>query len=391
MGGMTLAELGKRAKVSQATVSRVLANNPIVSRQIRERVLEAAHACGYVPRPPRAPRQSRINACSVEVVLHRHSPVERIALQHGQMIIDPPMRASPDGMLSESNRLSNGFHRHIAEGIMEELGRQSGKAVMRVNEDLLEPAFLHDMERSEARGVILLGEYSPSLGAFVEQCRHPLVLVDLLVDGWPDMVTIDNRRGMEAVVRCLVTLGHRDIGYVGGPINPSFADRRRMFLEQMREAGLTVRPEWCCPIGEPITLTAETVAPLLQSRHRPTVLVCANDCAAFGVMRAAKACGLTIPRDVSVVGFDDTDLAPLVNPSLTTVHVPLAQLGRTAVRLLLTQQEAWPHPSNGGTETRVRPHLVVRQSTAAPGHRRKMSRKRGVLLRCRSMGRMPSW
>jgi len=362
----TLAQLCSRAGCSQATASRVLNGTTFVSPDVRERVLCATRELGYVPkcarRTPRAPAPA--GQPVVDIVFHRHTPAERLAFQDGHLTVEPPSDVPLDALLTEGRRLSDAFYRHIIDGAVEELGRHGCKAVLQANKDLKAPTMLADLNRPDQRGVLLVGEYSPDLELFVRQLRQPLALVDLMCDGWPDVVTIDNRGGMQAVVQHLAELGHRHVGYVGGASNPSLVERRTMFLWHAQEAGLTVRPEWCCACSEQIADAAARVLPMLHRKRRPTALVCCNDCAAFGVLRAAEACGLAVPRQLSVVGFDDVDPAALVTPALTTVHVPMVQLGRVAVRLLLTQEAAWPHPANGGCEARVRTHLVVRGTTA---------------------------
>lgn len=362
----TLAQLCSRAGCSQATASRVLNGTTFVSPDVRERVLCATHELGYVPKRARRPQAIPALAGQpvVDIVFHRHTPVERLAFQDGRLTVAPPADVPRDALLAEDRRLSDAFYRHIIDGAVEELGRHGCKAALQANKDLRAPPFLAELNRPDQRGVLLVGEYSPDLDAFVRQFRQPLALVDLMCGSWPDVVTIDNRGGMQAVVQHLAELGHRHVGYVGGLSNPSLVERRNVFLWHAREAGLTVRPEWCCACSEQIAGAVASVQPMLRSSRRPTALVCCNDCAAFGVLRAAEACGLAVPRQLSVVGFDDVDPAALVTPALTTVHVPMIQMGRVGVRLLLTQEAAWPHPATGGCEARVRTHLVVRETTA---------------------------
>lgn len=104
---------------------------------------------------------------------------------------------------------------------------------------------------------------------------------------------------------------------------------------------------------------------MLREKRRPSAIACVNDSTALGVYRAAADLGLAISGDLSVVGFDDIDAASLITPSLTTVRVPVDQLGRRAVRELLAVPRDGRHRDRDGCEVRIRNRLVVRGSTAA--------------------------
>lgn len=359
----TLAELSARAGCSPATASRVLNNSAFVAVEVRDRVLAAIRETGYTPRARNGARATAPvdRLATVSVVLHRHTPMERVDIRDGHLDLEPAVDVPAEAMLSESRRLSDAFYRHIIDGVVDALGSRHAQALLQANKDLMAPAFVADVNAPDRRGIILIGEYSPDLAAFVACCRRPLVLVDFMQDGWPDVVAIDNRGGMAALVQHLVDLGHRDIGYVGGPLNASLAERRAVCEWELRRAGRSLRPEWCYDGSEQIGAVAAGVTPILKRAKRPTALVCCNDCAALGVLRAAESLGIDVPGQLSVTGFDDIDPAALVKPALTTVRVPMIELGRQAVRLLLTQDPA--ARGGRGCELRVRTRLVVREST----------------------------
>jgi len=369
---MTFETICARAGCSHATVSRVFNNSAYVNPDLRTRVLAIANELGYRKRPRRHTRNAApVDATGgqVEIVLHRHVPLERAPIEDGHIpvTINPPTDISAKGMLSATQRFADAFYGQIVNGAIDEISRRQGKATVQANHDLLSPAFLDDLNRLDHLGVVLLGVYSPQLADFVARVRRPLVLVDLLHEGWPDVVAIDNASGAQQIVRHLVELGHRRIGYVAGASNPSYAERREMVLWSLHKAGLTPQLDLSFEQTGRIEEIADGIVPLLRRPDRPSALICANDFLALGVMHAAKLAGIDIPGQLSVVGFDDIDAAAIVTPALTTVHVPLAQLGQVAVRLLLSQAAAaWPRPTNGGCKACVLPHLIVRQTTATP-------------------------
>ncbi len=369
----TLATLARHAAVSPATASRVMNNSGPVSPATRAAVLDAARAIGYRHKGAggKAPRiaagAGSARSPSVEVVWHWHSPVDQIEVDGGVLRVGPSEPVT-DAALITSGRAGHSFYRDMVGGILGELHDNGLKAVLQTNHDLTAQSFLDDLNAPGKLGVLLIGEYSLDTPAFVDACRQPLVLVDQLHRGWPDVVTIDNVGGIGAALRHLIALGHRDIGFLGGlPQVPMFRERRQAWTWRMLEAGLAVRPEWIRETPGDIRHTQEAATDILRRRRRPSAIVCVNDSSALGVYRAAAERGLSIPEDLSVVGFDDIDAASLITPALTTVHVPVGQLGRRAVRELLAIPRDGRHRERDGAEIRVRTRLVVRDSTARPG------------------------
>jgi len=215
-------------------------------------------------------------------------------------------------------------------------------------------------------GLLLLGEPDPQVQTFVDTCGVPAVLVDILGIGGPPAVSIDNMKSIALALRHLRDLGHRAIGFVGNPENPSFRERFLSFFGGMTEDGLTVRPEWHYRGSGHIRAIAEGLQPILKAKSRPTAMLCACDHYAIGVYEAARLAGLRIPEDLSVVGFDDIEAAPLMSPPLTTLRVPKIQLGACAADLLLRMTAGSRAPAIlQHCEVRCRTELIVRASTSA--------------------------
>ncbi len=370
IGNATVTEISRRAGCSIATVSRVINNSGAVSPQTRASVLKAIRETQYLSarsarRIGRKAAASRDTESVIEIVQHRHSPLEDLSTEAGRVEVGP-LHEAPRGGYAKAP-LGSSFYRRIVDGAVEELGRWGFRAQLRIESDLLNADMLANINSPARKGVLLLGEASPKVEQFVEQCIHPVVLVDLNYAGRADVVTSDNFAGIRTAFDHLYSLGHRRIGYVGRrDEDPSFFERFTMYKLKMAEANLPVRPDWVYTGHTHIDLTAAGVRRILELKDRPSALIAANDCYALGVIRAAAALGISIPKDLSVVGFDDEDFSSLVTPPLTTIHVPLSEMGRQAVRQLMIPILGGPPASHRGCAVRLLPELVVRASSAPP-------------------------
>jgi LacI family transcriptional regulator len=180
-------------------------------------------------------------------------------------------------------------------------------------------------------------------------------------------VVLDQRRAAELLLRHLYQLGHRKIAFMRGGSHSSDADERWAYLMAVaKELKLEVPPSMTAAIETRESSPVMGVAPATELVNRGvefTALVCYNDMSAFGAIRALKDHGLTVPEDVSVVGFDDIQGAAYHNPSLTTIRQPLQDMGRVAARILLQRirgQATFPD------SVPILPELVIRESTCPP-------------------------
>jgi len=184
-------------------------------------------------------------------------------------------------------------------------------------------------------------------------------------------VVLDQRRAAELALRHLVQLGHRRIAFMRGPTHSSDADERwALQMAVARELKLEVPPELMVDIRVLNSTPEMGFGPAMELLNRGaqfTAVVCFNDLAAIGAIRAFKDKGLRVPEDVSVIGFDDIESAVYHNPSLTTIRQPLSRMGLVAARTLLerirgqqTVTDAMP----------ILPELVIRESTCPPTARR---------------------
>jgi len=169
-------------------------------------------------------------------------------------------------------------------------------------------------------------------------------------------VRTNYRAGMQRMAAALYEQGHRKLAFVGhhtglGPLS----DRRQTFVEVLEHYGEKVEYRLEAD-ADSLQGAQAAVERLLESGFRPTAIVCVNDFMAIGVLHALRVAGLRVPEDVSVTGFDDIDLAGVMNPPLTTAHVPLEEIGERLFENLVGEAEA---PG----ETVIEPEVVIRAST----------------------------
>ena len=197
----------------------------------------------------------------------------------------------------------------------------------------------------------------------------PLVFVDV-GPARPSVsnIRIDYLHGIRQAVQHLAALRHERIAFITGPLNlKSAVARKNAFLRSMEEIGLAAPPELVIEGDHTLEGGMTALTKLLAVPAPPTAVLCSNDMTAIGVMRQSYEERISIPRDLSVVGFDDIRLAQFVLPPLTTVRMSQAELARLAFHALLSDvQRETPAPN--GTEYRPETSLVLRESTAlAPG------------------------
>jgi DNA-binding LacI/PurR family transcriptional regulator len=181
-------------------------------------------------------------------------------------------------------------------------------------------------------------------------------------------VQIDYEHGIRQAVQHLAALGHERIAFIGGPRDLKTAAIRRSAVEKcMEEIGLDLLPELFVDGNHTIEAGMKALPALAATPDRPSAVLCSNDLTAIGVMRAAFDLCLNIPRDLSVVGFDDIKLAQFMTPPLTTVQMSQTEIARLSFSALLDSLEPTRH-GNGRQMYSMKTNLILRQSTAlVPG------------------------
>lgn len=303
----TIKDVAKRAGVSVGTVSRVLSNNPSVTPKMREAVDKAVSALGYRPNNlARGLRRHRTNMIAL-VLPDITNPyfselaqrIEAAAYSYGHLVVLADTHGDP----AREEQQILGLRAHLPAGFL----------IIPVNAH--SPSSL----TGSIRTIALDRPYG----------NHPLV-------------TVDHYAGGELAARHLLGLGHRKISYISGPSNLTIsAERRKGFLDYCQRAIQSGEAEM--PMPELLEAgfdynSGEALAAQLFMRKRdelPTAIAASSDQQAIGIMRGASDYGISIPRDVSIIGFDDIPLARLTTPRLSTIVQPVKAIAENAVAALL--------------------------------------------------------
>jgi LacI family transcriptional regulator len=344
---LTIKDVARLAGVSVATVTRTFQGSPHVSDALRQRVLEAADALGY---RPHAAAQALATGTSRTIGLLVPSlgdrfwgevadGIERAAAQAGYSVIlatshGPAARARESFQLL----LDKGVDGVIAAGAL------PGVVPVAVIINPEEPVGSDDLFAAA-------GMAEPERG---------LDGAAGLADAGIGEVAFDDLAAAAAAVEHLAGLGHRRIAFVGGARSRTAAMRIVGFRHALQVRGLPVAAVVECEAS--LAASRQAAEALLATDQRPSGVVAYDDVVAIAVMRAAHALGLSVPRDVSVVGFDDIDIAAFVEPPLTTIRQPKREMGEAAVALLLDRLQGVAGPS----KRRLQGSLVVRGSTGTP-------------------------
>ncbi len=344
----SIQEVARQAGVSPATVSRTFRTPGLLSQQTRSRVLDVAARLNYVPRP---------HGARVEAV--ESAPEVSGALGFLYFASD----------LDQSH--INEFYAPMIGGAQAEAGRLGLHLIVRTTSRYERPAEMPRMSREQAvAGTLLVGAALPDVLKAFDSPRHPSVLLDNCNPrGHHDCVLSDGFGGALAATQHLLELGHRRIAFFSNEPNaPSFQDRRRGYLCALWEAGVSPDPRWALSTTRQEPLEPH-LAPLLEpGPDAVTAVVASNDWNAFNVIKVCRGRGLSVPEDISVVGFDDISFSVHCYPPLTTARVDKDAMGRLAVRRLVSRIEECHAGEPPAPPVRlIAPAaLVVRASTAPP-------------------------
>lgn len=329
----SLQDVARRAKVSIATVSRVLNKSDKVVPETRAVVEQALLDLGY--RPSRVARRLRMNSGRAHLV--------------GLIIPD----------------IQNPFYAEIARGV-EDVAYANEYALILCNSDenLDKERFYLDVMRDESVDGLVLPPFDDSDSAVIGMVKTglPVVCVDRsLAKVQTDLVEVDNHRGAFEAVNHLVEKGHRSIGLIEGRSHVSTSrERRRGYLDALAAHGIAARKE-LMRSGDFKQESGRVLAnELFDLRKPPTALFVCNNLMTVGALAALHHRGLRVPHDVAVVGFDDLPWAEALDPPPTVVRQPAYEVGRQAMELLLKRIM---EPARPAVTVRLLPELVIRRST----------------------------
>jgi LacI family transcriptional regulator len=328
----TIRDVAARAGVSVATVSRVLNGKELVREETSAQVLDAARALNYVP-----------NTAARSLSIRRSQTIGIVLPEvHGE------------------------FFSEVIRGI-DVAARRAGYHILvsGSHSDLAEMLDVIDAMRGRVDGMVIM---APDVDVDKLRDQVPLVLLNS-TDERHAAISVDNFGGARAMMRHLAELGHEEIAFICGPKhNADARERSRGYRQAMR--GVTkieVRGNFTEASGYSAARVVLALSP------RPTAIFAANDSMALGALGALAEAGVAVPREMSVVGFDDIPIARYMAPPLTTVGVDISELGRRAFAVLL---ESLNHPAaQVPRPERIETKLVIRASSGPPERKRKIRTK----------------
>ncbi len=333
----TINDIARLANVSKKTVSRVINDSPFVKEETRLKVNAIIREVGFEP-DPQARGLAFRRSFLVGMIYDNPTPQYVVNMQQG--ILDA-MRGTSYGLLVHPCERGN-------------------------------PNYLTDLrsfiERQKLFGVILPPSMSEDeqLVKMLREFDCPYIrIASVLLDKPGTMVVTHDADGAAEAADHLANLGHTHIAHISGPaLFRSAHERRRGFREALAKRGLSLDPSCDKEGNYTFERGIDLARALLSLNPPPTAIFCGNDEMAAGVYKVAHEMGLTIPKDLSVIGFDDSTTASQLWPPLTTVRLPVRDMGRKAADKLFATQEKKNGPEAGVTE--VIPKLIIRESTAAP-------------------------
>jgi len=331
---MTLQEIAERAKVSTATVSRTINRIPTVDPVLARRVWRVIEQVGYYPNT------------------------------HARTLVSGRSRIF--GLIVPE--ITNPFFPEIVQTFTE-LGVKHQYEVLlsflAQDSSLLENAARQMIERRvDGVAILTFGRENALINLFARQ-NVPVFVVDIESrEPLVRSVHIDYEHGIRQAVQHLAALGHLRIAFVSGPEHlKTVVQQKAAFLECMREIGLPACPQLLIDGNHTMAAGMTAISALATLTDRPSAVVCSNDMIAIGVMHQAFELALEVPRDLSVVGFDDIRLAELMIPPLTTIQLSQVKIADIAFSALLESAEA-PCDRSSCYEYTIKTNLVLRRSTA---------------------------
>jgi len=347
----TIIDVAREAGVAFKTVARVINGDGPVKQGTRERVEAAIVRLGYKSNVwARSLRSSRSQAIAMVLMPTSSADAEdhSISIEENLAVSSYFNRIQVASMARSQNAGYHLFVEALPSGT-----RGVAKRVLRL------------VEETKVDGVLLTPPLSDNADVIraLKEKRVPFVRISphSRIEA-SSSVYFDERRASYELTRHICALGHRDIAYVKGP--PDHLSSRERFLgfeEALKDACLDVRPEWVVERAYSMRFGAQAAEKLMSKRRRPTAIVCFNDDIAAGVMTAAYRKGLTLPRDLSIAGFDNSPIAAALWPGLTTIYQPVGDIADAATAILIREIE---NP-NGFCSQKLDYRLIIRDSTAS--------------------------
>ena len=329
---VTINDIARLANVSKKTVSRVLNDHPMVRSETRAKVKTIMAEQGYAP-DPQARALAFRRSFLIALAYDNPSPQYVVNMQRGildqldgtdyQLVLHPVDRSDPSAL----EKMQLFVERHRPAGV------------------IMPPSVSEDQ----------------ALCDMLQRQGCPYVRIAALqLDEPENMVRTHDADGAAQAARHLASLGHKRIAHVHGPKSfQSAHERLAGFKAGLSEFGLELDAALTIEAGYTFDSGVRAADNLLSRANRPTAIFAGNDEMAIGIYTSARKLGLSIPGDLSIVGFDDTPMASRIAPALTTVRLPIRDMGEEAAKALLTLIQGAEVPENKSFS----PEIIVRESS----------------------------
>lgn len=333
---VTIKDIAKKAKVAHSTVSLVMNKRGYVSDELRARVLKAAKELGYEP-----------NLIARGLISQQFPVVAAIFPENPAFFTIT-------------------YFIKIISGI-QDICKETGNALMIFNLDQTQGESYYQVSRKWLTNTLIIMniDYTRDMHQDIKVLKKnniSFVLINKYL-GKEDIsyICVDNYGGVRQGLEHLIELGHTKIGLISGDLNaPDGMERYEAFKKIMKEKGLKVNPKFIYR-GEYFRFDSgeKAARQFLNRQEKPTAVFSSADNLSIGFMRIIKEAGFNLPKDLSLVSFDDSIEASYVTPRLTTVRQPLVEIGRQAASLVLKQQQEKNYkPAHITLQT----ELIVRES-----------------------------
>ncbi len=338
---MTLKEIAREAGVSISTVSRVVNNNTpgAASKEVQDRIWEIVRRTGYAPNS--AARNLKMG--------------EKKAAQTASRSIACLFARTTD-------TVTDLFFSSLARSIEQEAFKQNYVLKYSFSAfDINHPGTFRLISDNHVDGVVILGRCDKQLLSLLKNYFNYLVYTGLNnLEAKYDQIICDGHQAALTATNYLIGLGHRRIAYIG---ETKSENRYNGYCEALSAHKLLLRREWVANVPLSSDGGYQGAKRLLEAGCDATACFCSNDITAMGAMKAFHESGLHIPKDISVISIDDIDTAQYLTPMLTTVHIPVEEMGQMTAKILIDRME-------GGHRLPVKIdlpfYIAVRESCAPP-------------------------
>lgn len=315
---MTLKEIAQLAGVSVSTVSRVINQNntKVASKEVQDRIWKIVRESNYVP----------------------NTTARNLKLGTSQYGMEAPSKTIGCIFARSMTDMNDPFFSQIARSIEQEAFRQG--YLMKysfTSYDINDANVYRLITGDQVNGIAILGRFDQNLLKFIKNHYKHVVYTGLnKVDHSFDQIICDGYQASMAAINHLLKLGHTQIGYVG---EKNKEVRYQGYCDAMTASSLQVTREHIIVTSLSSEGGYKAVKEYLKKPLAVTALFCANDLTAIGAMKAIKEMGYRVPEDISIISIDDIDTAQYVSPMLTTVHVPMEELGKMTAKILIDRIE----------------------------------------------------